>query len=79
MLTRIPTKFAAHLLQKSDDFIRWGLQQQRLPIGAAVQTSANRWSYHISAAKLSEYVGIDEEGLKVIFNAWEAANEIGGD
>lgn len=42
-------------LGKSEQFIRVGLQTQRLPFGTAV--FMKRWSYHISPKKLAEYVG----------------------
>lgn len=54
----IPTAVAAQVMGKSEDFIRWGLRQNRLPIGDAVQMSDNRWSYYISSKLLSDYTGI---------------------
>lgn len=50
---------AARRLNKSQEFIRVGLQQERLPFGTAVKTSS-RWSYHISESKFKEYVGGSE-------------------
>lgn len=46
---------AARILNVSQQFIRIGLQQQRLPIGTAVKMST-RWTYHISEKKLYEYI-----------------------
>ena len=54
----IPTSVAAAVMGKSEDFIRWGLRQQRLPIGDAVQKTERRWSYYISPKLLSEYTGV---------------------
>lgn len=54
----IPTAVAAQVMGKSEDFIRWGLRQKRLPIGDAVQMSETRWSYYISSKLLSEYTGV---------------------
>ena len=54
----IPTAVAAAVMGKSEDFIRWGLRQRRLPIGDAVQMSEHRWSYYISSKLLSDYTGI---------------------
>jgi transcriptional regulator with XRE-family HTH domain len=46
---------AARRLGKSEQFIRVGLQNQRLPFGTAV--FVKRWSYHISPKLLDEYIG----------------------
>ena len=58
MCTKVPTAVAAKVIGKAEDFIRWGLQQGRLPFGAAVQTGKNRWSYHISPKLLADYSGM---------------------
>ena len=47
---------AAKLLNKSQQFVRIGLQRGILPFGYAVKMSS-KWTYHISAAKLREYLG----------------------
>ena len=49
-------KEAAKLLQKSEQFIRVGLRHGILPFGYAVKMSS-RWTYHISDAKVYEYLG----------------------
>lgn len=46
---------AAKVLNVSPQFIRVGLQQQRLPIGTAVKMSS-KWTYHISEKQLYEYI-----------------------
>lgn len=46
----------AALLRKSQQFVRLGLQRGILPFGYAVKTSS-RWTYHISDAKVREYLG----------------------
>ena len=46
----------AKLLNKSNQFVRVGLQRGILPFGFAVKTSS-RWSYHISEAKVLDYLG----------------------
>lgn len=46
---------AAKILNVSPQFVRIGLQQQRLPIGTAVKMSS-RWTYHISEKMLDEYI-----------------------
>lgn len=52
---------AARRLNKSEQFVRMGLQLQRLPFGSAVKTSS-KWSYHISEKLFNEYVGGDKNG-----------------
>lgn len=60
----VPTYVAAQIIGKSEDFIRWGLQQGRLPIGNAVRSSyGSRWSYYISPKLLSKYTGVDVEDI----------------
>lgn len=53
----ISVEEAARRLGKSQQFIRVGLQNQRLPFGTAV--FIKRWSYHISPKLLDEYIGKD--------------------
>ncbi len=52
---------AARIMGVSPQFIRIGLQKQQLPFGYAVQMSKNRYTYHISTKKFSEYTGITFE------------------
>lgn len=58
MTSNISVKSAAILLGKPEQFVRVGLQQQRLPFGAAVK-GTGRWAYHISPARLARYMGVD--------------------
>lgn len=58
MPRKVPTVIAAKVIGKSEDFIRWGLQQGRLPFGSAVKTGKERWSYHISPKLLADYSGM---------------------
>ena len=58
MPRKVPTVIAARLLGKSENFIRFGLQQGRLPFGSAVKTGKDRWSYHVSPPLLAQYTGI---------------------
>lgn len=46
---------AAKLLNKSEQYIRLGLQNERLPFGTAVKTSS-KWSYHISKGAFERYM-----------------------
>ncbi len=57
-IRRVSTAIAARVLDKAEDYVRWGLQQQRLPFGTAVQTAPKRWSYHISPKLLADYSGM---------------------
>lgn len=47
---------AAVILGKTPQFVRLGLQQGTLPIGAAVRGSGGRYSYLIPKAKLDLWV-----------------------
>lgn len=52
----------AKLLDKSPQFIRIGLQRGILPFGYAIKMSS-KWTYHISEAKVYEYLGaVGERG-----------------
>lgn len=62
MKKNISVKEAAEILGVSEQFIRIGLQREKLPIGTAVKMSS-RWTYHISPKLLKEYIG--EEGCKI--------------
>lgn len=46
----------AKLLEKSPQFVRIGLQRGILPFGYAIKMSTV-WTYHISEAKVYEYLG----------------------
>lgn len=54
----VSTALAAKIIGKTEDYIRFGLQQNRLPFGTAVQTGPKRWSYHVSPKLLSDYTGV---------------------
>lgn len=58
-MERVTVKAAAEILGVSPQFIRIGMQRGLLPIGAAVKMSS-KWTYHISPAKLREYIGEEE-------------------
>lgn len=60
-MKNIPVEVVAELIGKSKQFVRIGLQEQRLPFGTAVKTSS-QWTYHISYELLKAYVG--EERIK---------------
>ncbi len=72
MPRKVPTAIAAKVIGKAEDFIRFGLQQGRLPFGSAVKTGKDRWSYHISPKLLADYSGMP---LGVIVNMIEEAGD----
>lgn len=57
-MKNIPINIVADILGKSQQFVRLGLQQQRLPIGTAVLTST-QWTYHVSYELLKNYIGTE--------------------
>lgn len=62
MKSKVPTVVAARILEKSENFIRYGLQAGKLPFGMAVRMGG-RWSYHISPVRLAEYSGVPVEEI----------------
>lgn len=46
---------AAKYIGETPAFVRLGLQQNRLPIGSAVQNPSGKWSYNISPGLLVAY------------------------
>ena len=56
-MQNVPVALAAKLIGKSDEFVRIGLQQNRLSFGTAVKISGDRWTYHISPGLLQQYLG----------------------
>lgn len=50
----------AKLLGKSPQFVRIGLQRGILPFGYAIKMSSV-WTYHISEAKVYEYLGGEQK------------------
>lgn len=53
-------KEASQLMGKSEQFIRIGLRNNRLPFGVAVKLSS-QWTYYISPKLFYEYVGCNPE------------------
>lgn len=49
---------AAKMIGFAPQTLREALKQQRVTFGFAVRTSENRWRYHVSKARLSEYLGV---------------------
>lgn len=55
-MKNVPVNIVAEILGVAPQFIRLGLQEQRLPYGTAVQTSS-QWTYHVSYELLKKYIG----------------------
>lgn len=75
MALRIPIQVVAALIGKSINFVRWGLQQQRLPYGYAVESETSlkkRYSYYIKPIELSKETGKSLEELEALSNAYRA-------
>ena len=53
---KITVQKAAAVMQKSQQFVRIGLQHGNLPFGTAVKAN-KRWNYYISPKLFYEYVG----------------------
>lgn len=56
MSEKITVKQAALIMNKSEQFVRLGLQRGILPIGTAVKMSS-MWTYYISPKLFYEFVG----------------------
>lgn len=52
---KVTIETAAKYLNADPQYIRLGLQQNRLPYGNAVINPGGRWSYHISPGLLVAY------------------------
>lgn len=55
-MQKISIKKAAEVMGKSQQFIRIGLQNGKLPFGTAIKMSSI-WTYYISPEKFCEYTG----------------------
>lgn len=57
---------AGAIMGRNPQFIRIGMQQERLHIGYAVKTS-NRWTYHIDPVLFADmmHITVDELGNKI--------------
>lgn len=57
-MKKITIKEASKIMNKSEQFIRIGLQRGILPIGNAVKMSDKKWTYYISPKLLQDYTGM---------------------
>lgn len=57
-LNNVPVAVAAKLMGVGQQFIRMGMQREKLPLGNAIKVSGCKYTYYISPYKLSEYTGL---------------------
>ncbi len=56
MTRRIKISEAAKAMEKSEQFVRIGLQRGVFPFGVAIKTSS-KWSYYINPSAFEQYIG----------------------
>ncbi len=62
---RVKIADAARILDMPKQAVRIGLQREKLPIGYAVQRTANsKWAYYINPVQLASYAGLSLQELK---------------
>lgn len=56
---RITIKEAAHILERSEQFVRIGLQRNLFPFGFAMKrTGARKFDYFINPSQFAAYCGV---------------------
>lgn len=69
-MLNVSVKTAALVLEKSQQFVRIGLQRKLLPFGTAINLSGGkRWTYQIPLGALAKYMDISREELVEIINS----------
>ena len=63
---KVPVEVAAKLMDKGAEWVRAGLVQKELPIGAAFKVSGNTYSYYISPQKFMEYTGCTDKDIEAV-------------
>ncbi len=63
-MARVSVQRAAELMGVTPLTIRVGIANGELPIGVAIHTGKLRTNYHISPAKLADYLGLTVEQIK---------------
>ena len=67
MISKIPVALAAAMMQKTEQFVRIGLQRNLLPFGTAVaggHGARPRYSYYISPTKFMDFTGFSEDAIR---------------
>ena len=59
----IPVKLAASLMGKSEQYVRCGLRNNKLPFGSAVKMS-KKWTYYISPILFYEHIGFTQKNVQ---------------
>lgn len=57
---RISVKEVAKIMNCSQQFIRIGLQREKLPFGTAIKLSST-WTYYINPYQFKEYIGHNDK------------------
>ena len=69
MSKRLTTQKVARIMQKSDEFVRVGLQRGFLPFGYAVKLpNRHKYTYYINQKQFEEYLGVDPINKEEIEN-----------
>ncbi len=69
MCKRLTTQKVARIMQKSDEFVRVGLQRGFLPFGYAVKLpNRHKYTYYINPKQFEEYLGVDPKSKEEIGN-----------
>ena len=76
MIRNVPVPVAAAILGKGAQFVRIGLQRERLPIGTAIKAQ-KAYSYHVSPKLLCAYSGCTMEDIEeeVVKWNWERSHK----
>lgn len=72
----LKVKEAAKLMNKTEQFIRIGLQRGLLPIGTAVKNPGGKYSYYISPELFEKYTGIKVETKKENTESTKQSNSL---
>jgi hypothetical protein len=62
---KVTVKEAAHILERSEQFVRIGLQRNLLPFGFAMKrTGARKFDYFINPSQFAAYCGVTLSDLE---------------
>ncbi len=63
---KAPVEVAAKIMGKGEAYVRAGLIQKELPIGAAFKISGDAYNFYISPQKLMEYTGCSWKDIEAV-------------
>jgi len=72
---RLTVKETAQLMGASTDFVRRGLQQGVLPIGAAVAGTGGRFTYYIDHRKVAAFLKRDPGMVAKVVTVWRGETD----